>query len=393
MVAMRDHTKTVEKMFKAIINDPQTIDRKTRTMRVVMTTRDADRVGDTVEPKGLNFTNYLKNPVVLWAHDMSKPPIGHVEAIDVYDNRVEAVVKFASTVFAKEIFSLYADGDLRAWSIGFLPTKRQYIEADEEQVKKDQEEGRVTQWGRVHIEEAEILELSAAPVPKNPYTLTKKIDNIEDDEVKTELGRNMVLFDALKPELPEYTQKAVEAYLEVLSVERMKAALGLCALDCQQRVLSVADGRMSPRADTTLAPNAFSKSMVERIAKGKIPTVIEKTKDVDQAGTLIEFEPIQTEEIEGKTLIKEAKVLRVIVKMYEAEVTPEGEGRTEGDGTPATPEGQGRTDDTNSPATPQDAGRADADEEVKAISEAEMWAEDEKMCADFQKLTAELVEV
>jgi len=329
---------------------------------------------------------------VLWSHNMDKPPIGHVLSIDVYDDRVEAVVQFANTPFAREIFGLYVDGDLRAWSIGFLPTKKQYIEPTDEEQKEAEEDGRVMLWGYSIVEEAEMLELSACPVPKNPYTLTKKLDGMDNQEVKSELSRNMVLFDALKPDLPEYTQKAIEAYLEVLATER-KMAEGKAKIYLLDHTQAVSDSADRAMPDVSLSKSALSKSMAERVASGKAETEIQTVSDASEARTIIQLEAIQSEEIEGKTLIKEAKILKLIIKMYKAEVTPDDEGRTDGEPTPATPKDQGRTDDQDATGTPDDEGRADANTGAKAISEADMWAEEEKMNASFQQLTSELLEV
>jgi HK97 family phage prohead protease len=119
-----------------------------RLISVTIITRERDREGDLVEPAGLDFEHYLKNPVVLWAHDLTRAPVGRVLSIYVLPERVDAEVQFADTVEGRECFQLYRDRYLNAWSIGFLSRRWQPLA----------ESG-------FHIQEAEVVELSAVPMP------------------------------------------------------------------------------------------------------------------------------------------------------------------------------------------------------------------------------------
>ncbi len=131
------------------------IERSTRTMVVTISTRARDRAGDVVEPKGVRLERYLKNPVVLWAHDYSQRPLAKSLWIRVKDGSVVAKPRFHdSTDLAREVFQLYAEGYLNAWSIGFIP----------EDWKEQGEGFRITKW--------DLLEYSAVPIPANPEALT-----------------------------------------------------------------------------------------------------------------------------------------------------------------------------------------------------------------------------
>ena len=46
------------------------------TFKVVISSDDEDRQGESVNQDGLDFKNYMENPVVLWGHDYYSPPIG-----------------------------------------------------------------------------------------------------------------------------------------------------------------------------------------------------------------------------------------------------------------------------------------------------------------------------
>ena len=138
------------------------IDPAKMLIRSVISTIDADRSGDVVVPSGLrNVEEYMLNPVVLWAHNRSSvPPIGTCEWLDVQPSRVVAETKFAQNVpFAEDVFKLYEQGILRGWSIGFVPRKS---------AKRQLKDGRLG----VRIEEWDLFEYSAVPIPENPGALT-----------------------------------------------------------------------------------------------------------------------------------------------------------------------------------------------------------------------------
>lgn len=139
-----------------------TTDPGTMGIRSVVSTIEPDRVGDVVVPTGLrNFDDFMLNPVVLWAHNRSAfPPIGLCEWLDVQPGRIVAETRFAQGVpFAEDVFRLYEQGILRGWSIGFVPRKARRIPSHSGQTG-------------LRIEEWELLEYSAVPIPENPGALT-----------------------------------------------------------------------------------------------------------------------------------------------------------------------------------------------------------------------------
>lgn len=141
------------------------VDPEALTVRSVITTIDPDRGGDVVVPTGLrNRDEFLLNPVVLWAHQrLHVPPIGVCEWLDVQPRRIVAQTRFARGLpFAEDVFRLYEQGVLRGWSIGFIPRRtRKRVGAD----------GHTPVPG-VRIEEWDLLEYSAVPIPENPAAVT-----------------------------------------------------------------------------------------------------------------------------------------------------------------------------------------------------------------------------
>lgn len=162
---------TEELRMKAQAGKPVSVNKEERTIDVVMTTKKVDRDGDVVHPDGLDVERFLEtNPVVLWMHDRTAP-IGKVIKITKNKSRATARVKFANTPLANEIFELYADGFLNAWSIGFMP--------DFEKMEPiTDKEGRITGFD---IPESELLELSAVTIPANPDALSRRL---LDGEIK-----------------------------------------------------------------------------------------------------------------------------------------------------------------------------------------------------------------
>ena len=140
---------------------PLAVDATARTVTAVISSALPDRAGDVVIPAGLrNVEEFLLNPVVLWAHQRTLPPVGTCVAIDVQPHRVVAVTKFAAGVpLADDVFRLYEQGVLRGWSVGLLPH-------------------RMTPRGRrgVRIDTWDLLEYSAVPVPENPEALTLAVE-------------------------------------------------------------------------------------------------------------------------------------------------------------------------------------------------------------------------
>jgi phage head maturation protease len=137
----------------------------------VISTIDRDRAGDIVVPAGLrNAAEYLKNPIVLWAHNRcTVPPIGTCLRLDVQPDRIVAETKFAAGVsFAEDLFRLYEQGVLRGWSIGFVPLRARLL---------PEPEGQALRAGRpgLRVEEWDLLEYSAVPIPENPGALTVAI--------------------------------------------------------------------------------------------------------------------------------------------------------------------------------------------------------------------------
>lgn len=126
-----------------------------------------DRGGDVVEPKGLDDTNYRKNPIVLFNHNYDAP-IGRNLWLKKEKEGVLAKTQFAKTLFADDIFQLVKEGVLNAYSIGFIPKTWEW----------DQENEIMT------FKEWELLEYSIVSVPMNPDAVNDSIKMVKSDTAK-----------------------------------------------------------------------------------------------------------------------------------------------------------------------------------------------------------------
>jgi hypothetical protein len=163
--------------LRSTASAPLAIDPAERTVTAVITTAAPDRAGDVVVPAGLsNVDEFLLNPVVLWAHQRALPPIGTCLALDVQPQRVVAVTKFAAGVpLAEDVFRLYEQGVLRGWSVGLLPRRAS--------PRPGRRGTRIDEW--------DLLEYSAVPVPENPQALTMAVEKglISDPRLKRFIAR------------------------------------------------------------------------------------------------------------------------------------------------------------------------------------------------------------
>lgn len=151
--------KTTYKQYTAKIDHDPSHERK---MMFTISTAAVDRDGDTIDPKGWDLTNYMKNPTVLWAHDYSQPPVGKAVSLKATETGLHAEVEFlpkGTYPFADMIHDMCKDGFLNATSVGFRGQK--YDKA------KDREYG-------VDFKGQELLEFSIVPVPSNPEALAQR---------------------------------------------------------------------------------------------------------------------------------------------------------------------------------------------------------------------------
>jgi HK97 family phage prohead protease len=144
--------------FKIYQPEIKAVDVKRRTIRHLITTDAPDRDGDVIEPAGWNLSEFLKNPVVLFAHRHDEPPIARSLEIQKAAHGLEALTQFPPkgvNSLADTVFELNRLGYLRSWSVGFVP-KRTRMRFD-----------RDGKFLGTAYEEQTLLEYSSVPIPAN----------------------------------------------------------------------------------------------------------------------------------------------------------------------------------------------------------------------------------
>lgn len=191
---------TMNMKRKNTIKAIASVERAEGKMLAIATDETLDRQGDVLPIEAWDVRSFKKNPVLLWAHDYSVPPVGVAKnlRIDKEKKRMTFEPVFHElTQLAREVKAMFENDPpiMNSFSVGFIPHFEQAREGDK-------------------MVPLELLEISAVPVPANPSArLTEKAMSFEDDEratVKSWLDDN----DA---ELP--TKKEGEATATTMEVQ------------------------------------------------------------------------------------------------------------------------------------------------------------------------------
>lgn len=157
-----------------------TEDMGNRTVRFTISKEVVDRDGDILRASGVDFTNYMKNPVFLSFHNSREFPLGKVTKFWVEGNSVKADVYFPTieelstnpeqaSEKAKLVdftYNCYKTGMLNAVSVGFIPLE--WIETENGYD--------ILKW--------ELLEFSAVAVPANQDAIAEAVKSFGDDFAK-----------------------------------------------------------------------------------------------------------------------------------------------------------------------------------------------------------------
>lgn len=118
-----------------------------------------DRAGEVIDQNGWMLDNFRANPVLLWAHDYYSKPIGKITDIEVRAGRLMFKAQLAVDISeeAAVIYQMFQEGYLNAYSVGFNPIEWKSGNGVDEPYRT--------------YTKAELLEISAVPVPANPNAL------------------------------------------------------------------------------------------------------------------------------------------------------------------------------------------------------------------------------
>ena len=143
------------------------------TTRVIASTASVDRYGDIIMQDGWDLESFKANPVIMPFHDYSTPPVGRGTDIELVDHPsggkalAMTIVWDTASELGATMARQFREGFMQGVSVGFRPL--QYRE------RSELSEDHPAHGPRGFlIERAELLELSAAPVPVQQEALAAK---------------------------------------------------------------------------------------------------------------------------------------------------------------------------------------------------------------------------
>lgn len=165
-----------------------------------------DRSGDTIDPKGWDLGNYLKNPVVLLAHNSYGLPIAKAISVEKSASILRATIEWPKEgVYdvADTTYAMVKGGFLKGASVGFKPRVRAF---NEDRHGYD-------------FQEQELLEFSLVAVPDNPECLAESVKalsaardaGIDLSPIRKALDLAMEKKEAETPAPPEEAPKSKAA--------------------------------------------------------------------------------------------------------------------------------------------------------------------------------------
>lgn len=132
-----------------------------REVDFVCSTEAIDSYG-TILKANWDLSRYVKNPVVLYAHDSRSLPIGKAKNVRVEGKELLATVVFATeraNPLAEQVWQCVLEETLRGISVGFYPRTVREEKLNDEYV--------------LILDDNELRELSVCPVPSNPEALAQ----------------------------------------------------------------------------------------------------------------------------------------------------------------------------------------------------------------------------
>lgn len=148
--------RTAELTFAAATT--KSVNAATRTIEAIVSDETIDRMGDVIDCASWQLEHYRSNPVVLFAHRQDQP-IGRADKVWTEGSALHATMVLSETERAREVMQLFADGSLRAFSVGFR------IGRIIDEVRGGRNISRLL--------DCELFEISAVSVPANPNALAK----------------------------------------------------------------------------------------------------------------------------------------------------------------------------------------------------------------------------
>ncbi len=140
------------------------LDREKKEFTIVASNSAKDRMGDIIETKGIDTTDYLTNPIIQAFHDYRRAPVGTCvrlwKEVRAGVGRLMARVRLHDfSEEARLLWNLYSNKIMRGASIGFSNLASEPLDKSD-----DDDEGAVVLGGR-RFKKILLLEISLVPLP------------------------------------------------------------------------------------------------------------------------------------------------------------------------------------------------------------------------------------
>ncbi len=282
-------------------------------LTAIGSTEAVDRMGDVVVADGWDLKNFKKNPVLMFAHNYSEPPVGYAKNIKIVDKQLIFEPVFHNiTQLAREISAMYnADpAIMSAWSVGFIP--KEFDPQDYHRIIK-----------------SELLEISAVPVPANQEALmmaAKSYDAVQEKEVHTWFdkmnkqieGEEEKPSEEPKPEEPKKPEEALEEKVEEKKEEKIEEKqLTPMELAMAEIKLMAKEGRVLSKKTLALVDDAIGSmtnaiSVLQELQKSA--AVESDGEDKSAQGRTEEVQKSRKNRIKVRALQKIAKNINEILR-------------------------------------------------------------------------------
>jgi len=227
-------------------------------------TSDEDRSGDVIVSEAWNnpkaLKDYLKNPIILAFHDMSKP-IGKTIAHEVDSKGLKITAKISKA--AGDITQLIKEGILSAFSVGFM-----IKDADFD-----------TKSGVFVIKEVELYEVSVVSIPANQnalFSISKNFSNPEEyNEFKEQFTK-----ESEETLMDKTNDKAESTPIDVASLAKEISDMVKSDLKAQEEAnAKAAADEAAKKAEIEIT----AKTAAERLITDLREDLVEKSKPVEEA--------------------------------------------------------------------------------------------------------------
>lgn len=228
---------------------------------VLVSNAATDRYGESIAVEGIDTTEVMRNPVVLWAHDYQDLPLGRILKLWKSGGNLYARIHLDTDLseFADTVYKMILRGTINAVSIGGLVRKWGADEAG------------ITDWAK--IDELEMVELSIVPVGAHPDALV----------VSKSFGMDVNEF---KKQYETFVQKTLAEKFKTLPKDEIKSYI-----ESLKNLISALEASYEATADTE--PNkegykvrlVLTRSVAKQIDKGSetiIAAINSKFKLINQ---------------------------------------------------------------------------------------------------------------